>query len=68
MQISPDSVFDGLARPADLDAAVQVLLAIGQLIQTIPKLTEIDVNPLMVHAKGPGAITLDALIITPECN
>ena len=51
------------APPADLDAVVQVLLAIGQLMQTIPELTEIDVNPLMVHAKGQGATALDALII-----
>jgi len=25
--------------------------------------TEIDVNPLMVHAKGEGATALDALIV-----
>ena len=51
------------APPADLDAVVQVLLAISQLMQTIPKLIEIDVNPLMVHAKGQGATALDALIV-----
>ena len=28
-----------------------------------PRLTEIDVNPLMVHAKGQGATALDALIV-----
>jgi len=26
-------------------------------------LTEIDVNPLMVHAKGQGVTALDALIV-----
>jgi len=31
----------------------------------VPEIVEIDVNPLMVHAKGQGATALDALII---CN
>jgi hypothetical protein len=29
-------------------------------------LTEIDVNPLMVHGKGQGATALDALIVTDQ--
>jgi len=52
------------APPADIDAVVQAVLAIGRLMQTVPELTEIDVNPLMVHAKGQGATALDALIVT----
>jgi acyl-CoA synthetase (NDP forming) len=52
------------APPADLDALVQVVLGIGRLMQTVPELKEIDVNPLMVHAKGEGATALDALIVT----
>jgi acyl-CoA synthetase (NDP forming) len=52
------------APPVDVDAAVQAVMAIGRLMQTVPKLTEIDVNPLMVHAKGQGATALDALIVT----
>jgi acyl-CoA synthetase (NDP forming) len=52
------------APPADVDAVVQAVLAIGGLMETIPELTEIDVNPLMVHAKGHGATALDALIVT----
>jgi hypothetical protein len=30
----------------------------------LPRVTEIDVNPLMVHDKGQGATALDALIVT----
>jgi len=52
------------APPADVDAVVHAVMAIGRLMQTTPELTEIDVNPLMVHAKGQGATALDALIIT----
>jgi acyl-CoA synthetase (NDP forming) len=51
------------APPADIAAVAQVVMAIGRLMQTVPELTEIDVNPLMVHAKGQGATALDALII-----
>jgi acyl-CoA synthetase (NDP forming) len=51
------------APPADTEAVVKVVMAIGRLMQTVPELTEIDVNPLMVHAKGQGATALDALIV-----
>ncbi|HEY5606911.1 MAG TPA: acetate--CoA ligase family protein [Alphaproteobacteria bacterium] len=53
------------AASADIEAVVQVVMSIGRLMQTVPELTEIDVNPLMVHAKGQGATALDALIV---CN
>ncbi len=52
------------APPADVGAVVQVVLAIGRLMQTVPELAEIDVNPLMVHGDGQGATALDALIVT----
>jgi acetate---CoA ligase (ADP-forming) len=51
------------APPADIEAVAQVVTAIGRLMRTVPELTEIDVNPLMVHAKGQGATALDALIV-----
>jgi len=40
------------APPWDIKAVAEVVMAIGRLMQTVPELTEIDVNPLMVHAKG----------------
>jgi acyl-CoA synthetase (NDP forming) len=52
------------APPADTDAIVKVVLAIGRIMQTVPEIVEIDVNPLMVHGKGQGATALDALIVT----
>jgi acyl-CoA synthetase (NDP forming) len=51
------------ALPADIGAVAQVVMAIGRLMQTVPELTEIDVNPLMVHPKGQGVTALDALIV-----
>ena len=52
------------APPADVDAVVRAVQAIDRLMQSVPEVTEIDVNPLMVHAEGEGATALDALIVT----
>ena len=52
------------APPADTDAVVIVVMAIGRLLQTMPEVIEVDVNPLMAHAKGQGVTALDALIVT----
>jgi acyl-CoA synthetase (NDP forming) len=49
--------------PVDIEAVTRVVMAIGRLMQTVPDLTEIDVNPLMVHASGQGVTALDALIV-----
>jgi acyl-CoA synthetase (NDP forming) len=49
--------------PADIEALAQAAMAIGRLMQSVPELTEIDINPLMVHAKGQGVTALDALIV-----
>jgi acetate---CoA ligase (ADP-forming) len=59
-------LLDGIrgGPPSDLVAVTQVVLAIGRLMQAVPAITEIDVNPLMVHAKGHGATALDVLIVT----
>jgi acyl-CoA synthetase (NDP forming) len=51
------------APPADLTAVAEIVLRIGGLMQSVPEITEIDINPLTVHAKGEGATALDALII-----
>ena len=51
------------APPADLTAVAEVVLRIGGLMQSVPEITEIDINPLTVHAKGEGATALDALIV-----
>jgi acyl-CoA synthetase (NDP forming) len=52
------------APAADVGAVVQAVMAIGRLMQAMPELTEIDVNPLLVHAKDQGVTALDALIVT----
>jgi len=51
------------APPVDTAAVAKAVLAIARLMRTTPEIVEIDVNPLMVHAKGQGATALDALIV-----
>src|SRR6516165_1358000 len=38
------------APPADVTAVAEVVLAIGGLMQSVPEISEIDINPLTVHA------------------
>lgn len=49
--------------PADVEAIVETILRISQLVTDFPEIVEMDVNPLIVHEVGQGAIVLDARII-----
>jgi acetyltransferase len=40
-----------------------VLLRISQLVTDLPEIVELDINPLVVHRQGEGAVILDARII-----
>jgi acetate---CoA ligase (ADP-forming) len=51
------------APPADVAAVAKAAMAVGRLIQTVPEIAEIEINPLMVHGKGEGATALDALMV-----
>ena len=51
------------APPVDVEAVAKAVMAIGRLMRTQPDIVEVDVNPLMVHAKGQGVTALDALIV-----
>ena len=46
----------------DVDAVVDSILSLGVFVRAHPEVEEIDINPLMVFAKGEGALALDALI------
>jgi acyl-CoA synthetase (NDP forming) len=50
--------------PADIEAVAKAATSIGRLIRTVPEIGEIEINPLMVHARGEGATALDALIVS----
>jgi succinyl-CoA synthetase beta subunit len=53
--------------PADIEAAVQAIVAIQQFaIANSGSLLELDVNPLLIGARGEGAFAADALIVLQE--
>ncbi len=48
---------------SDLDAVVSCIQRLGQLALDFPEIAEVEVNPLLVHTKGEGALVLDGRII-----
>jgi acetyl coenzyme A synthetase (ADP forming)-like protein len=48
-------------KPVDLDAAVDAILRISQLVIDFPEIVELDVNPLLLYEKG--SLALDMRII-----
>ncbi len=48
--------------PADRAAVVDVLVRLGQLATDHPGIAEMEVNPLIVHNNGKGAVAVDARI------
>ncbi len=50
------------APPADIKAAERLLLALGALAEAVPRIAEIDLNPVLVHAEGDGLSLIDARV------
>jgi acetate---CoA ligase (ADP-forming) len=50
------------APAVDVAAAAEIVAQVGRLIQSDPRIREIDVNPVVVYPQGQGAIALDGLI------
>ncbi len=49
--------------PADVASVVNVLLRLNQLVQDIPEIVEMDINPLFVYEEGEGCIALDVKVV-----
>jgi acyl-CoA synthetase (NDP forming) len=49
------------APPVDVNSVARTVAAVGRLMQTVPDMMEIDVNPLVAYPDG--VIALDALIV-----
>lgn len=49
--------------PRDVDALVNVMLAVSKMIEENPEITELDCNPTFVYEKGKGALVVDARIL-----
>lgn len=49
--------------PADLDATVDTILRVAQLVVDFPEIAELDINPLLVREQGKGAVAVDMRLI-----
>ena len=52
--------------PLDLQAVAELIERIGQVLRGTPALREIDLNPVVVHPQGKGAVALDALMLIDQ--
>jgi acyl-CoA synthetase (NDP forming) len=50
-------------KPSDVEAAVEVLLRLSQLLCDLPEILEIDINPLRVFQEKEGCLALDVRMI-----
>ncbi len=48
-------------KPSDVEAVVDCLLRLSQLLQDFPSIVEVDINPLIVLEEG--ALAVDARIV-----
>jgi acetyl coenzyme A synthetase (ADP forming)-like protein len=50
-------------QPSDLEALVEALLRLSQLVSDFPEITELDINPLVVLQKKRGVIGIDMRLV-----
>ena len=54
-------------KPSDIDAMVDCLLRVSQMVTDLPQIVELDINPLFVYPAGKGVMAVDArIVIAPE--
>lgn len=49
--------------PSDIDAIENTLLRISAMVCNHPEISELDINPLIVHAKGEGCSVADSRMV-----
>jgi acetate---CoA ligase (ADP-forming) len=64
-QIRSFKMLDGFRGnpPSDVDAIVDMLLRLSEMVCNHPEISELDINPLIVHAKGSGCSVADSRIM-----
>jgi acetate---CoA ligase (ADP-forming) len=64
-EIRAFQVLDGFrgTPPSDVPAIVDTLLRISAMVCNHPEISEMDINPLIVHAKGEGCSVADSRIM-----
>jgi acetyltransferase len=64
-QIRSFTVLNGFRGnpPSDIDGIVDTLLRLSAMVCNHPEIAELDINPLIVHAKGSGCSVADSRVM-----
>lgn len=67
-EIRAFKVLDGFrgTPPSDIPAIVDTLLRLSAMVCNHPEISELDINPLIVHAKGSGCSVADSRIMLKQ--
>jgi acetate---CoA ligase (ADP-forming) len=67
-EIKGFKLFEGFrGRPkADLEVIEKALVSLSDMVMNHPEISEMDINPLMIHEQGKGATVADCRIILKE--
>jgi acyl-CoA synthetase (NDP forming) len=48
--------------PADIEAIEELLLRVSRLVEEVPEITELDLNPIFALPPGKGCVIIDSRI------
>ncbi|MFC2045386.1 acetate--CoA ligase family protein [Chloroflexota bacterium] len=51
------------SAPADIDSIVELLLRVSSMVEDIPSITELDLNPVKVMGQQKGYVVVDARVL-----
>jgi len=54
------------SEPADTEAAQEVLLRVSAMVEDLPQIQELDLNPVKILARGHGYVVVDARVLVSE--
>ncbi|MHA1905675.1 MAG: acetate--CoA ligase family protein [Candidatus Thorarchaeota archaeon] len=69
-EIKAAKILEGVRgqEPRDVDALIEVILAVSKMIDENPEINELDCNPTFLYEKGKGVLVVDARILIDDPN
>jgi acetyltransferase len=63
-QLKAYKILEGFrgSEPLDIDALVDLICRVGNLVSRVPEIAEIDLNPVMVHGRGNAISIVDSRV------
>jgi acetyltransferase len=54
--------------PMDRETLIRVLLSLSRMLVENPRITEVDINPLLVLERGAAAVDARAVVMASDCE